>query len=387
MARRHVELCRRFADGDSTIEVSTVSAKGTDAFDSSEPYAINRQPFPFSKAKVFTNQLRWGRWLSSRAARDIDVLHCGNIRPVGYAVLLAHLRRRVPYLVYVNGGDLLKEQAGIGASARKRFGARHILGSASGIVATSAWVAGLAADVMGRLGIGRIPPIGTFGLGTDPDFFHPGRDTGKLRAKWAIGDAPLLLTVARLIPHKGQDVVLRALAALKTEYPTLRYAMIGTGPDEPRLRKLADDLKVSDRVIFAGALSDDEVAEAYATSTVYLGLSRLDGSIDAEGFGISFLEAAASGVPIIAGDSGGVRSAVRDGESGVIVAPEDVTAVVEALRSYLSDAGRRASTGRAGRALVETYFNWDRVARETRNFTYEVVKGDRADRSLSLKNK
>jgi glycosyltransferase involved in cell wall biosynthesis len=387
MARRHVELCRRFADGDSTIEVSTVSAKGADAFDSSEPYRINRQPFPFSKAKVFTNQLRWGRWLSARAARDIDVLHCGNIRPVGYAVLLAHLRRRVPYLVYVNGGDLLKEQAGIGTSVRKRFGARHILGSASGIVATSAWVAGLAADVMDRLGIARIPPIGTFGLGTDPNFFHPGRDTGKLRAKWAIGDAPLLLTVARLIPHKGQDIVLRALAALTAEYPTLRYAMIGTGPDESRLRKLAEDLKVSDRVIFAGPVSDDEVAEAYATSTVYLGLSRLDRSIDAEGFGISFLEAAASGVPIIAGDSGGVRSAVRDGESGVIVAPEDVSAVVGALRTYLRDADRRASTGRVGRALVETYFNWDRVARETREFTYQVVNGDRAARSVTPKNK
>jgi phosphatidylinositol alpha-1,6-mannosyltransferase len=374
MARRHVELCRRFADGDTTIEVSTISAKGADAFDSSEPYTINRQPFSFSQAKVFTNQLRWGRWLSSRAARDIDVLHCGNIRPVGYAVLLAHLRRSVPFLVYVNGGDLLKEQAGIAASARKRFGARHILGAASGIVATSAWVAGLAADVMGQLGIGRIPPIGTFGLGTDPEFFHPGRDTGMLRAKWAIGGAPLLLTVARLIPHKGQDVVLRALAALQTEFPTLRYAMIGTGPDEPRLRKLAEDLKVSDRVIFAGPLSDDEVAEAYATSTVYLGLSRIDRSIDAEGFGISFLEASASGVPIIAGDSGGVRSAVRDGESGVIVAPQDVNAVVEALRMYLSDAERRGSTGKIGRSLVETYYNWDRVARDTRNFTYEVVK-------------
>ena len=138
MARRHVELCRRFADGETAIEVSTVSAENAAAFDASEEYAINRQPFPFSRAKVFTNQLRWGRWLSARAARDIDVLHCGNIRPVGYAVLLAHLRRRVPFLVYVNGGDLLKEQAGIAVSARKRFGARQILGAASGIVATSA---------------------------------------------------------------------------------------------------------------------------------------------------------------------------------------------------------------------------------------------------------
>lgn len=377
MARRHVELCRRFADGDTTMEVSTVGAESAATFDASERYVVNRQPFPFSKAKVFMNQLRWGRWLSARAARDINVLHCGNIRPVGYAVLLAHLRRRVPFLVYVNGGDLLKEQAGIAASARKRFGARHILGAASGIVATSRWVAELAGDVMQQLGIERAPPIGAFDLGTDPEFFNPARDTGRLRAKWAIGDAPLLLTVARLIPHKGQDIVLRALAALKTEFPTLRYAMIGTGPDEPRLRKLAEDLKVDDRVIFAGPVSDDEVAEAYATSTVYMGLSRTDKSIDAEGFGISFVEASASGVPIIAGDSGGVRSAVRDGESGVIVAPQDVNAVVEALRAYLVDPARRTSTGKIGRSLVETYYNWDRVARDTRNFTYEVVTRSR----------
>lgn len=373
MARRHVELCRRFGEGNTTMEVSTVSVDGASAFDSGESYTINRQPFPFSKAKVFTNQIKWGRWLSMRAAHDIDVLHCGNIRPVGYAVLLAHLRRGVPYLVYVNGGDLLKEQAGIATSARKRFGARQILGSASGIVSTSAWVSGLAGDVMQQLGIKRPPPIGTFGLGTDPDFFRPGRDTGKLRAKWAIGDAPLLLTVARLIPHKGQDAVLRALAALEPEFPMLRYAMIGTGPDEARLRKLAEDLKVSDRVIFAGPVSDDEVAEAYATSTVYLGLSRTDKSIDAEGFGISFLEASASGLPVIAGDSGGVRSAVRDGESGVVVPPQDVSAVVQALRMYLSDSSQRAKTGRIGRGLVETYYNWDRVARDTRDFTYDVV--------------
>jgi len=168
--------------------------------------------------------------------------------------------------------------------------------------------------------------------------------------------------------------VLRALAALKTEFPTLRYAMIGTGPDELRLRKLAKDLNVYDRVIFTGPVSDDEVAEAYATSTVYMGLSRTDKSIDAEGFGISFVEASASGVPIIAGDSGGVRSAVRDGESGVIVPPQDVNAVVEALRLYISDPAKRTSTGKTGRSLVETYYNWNRVARDTRNFADEVVK-------------
>jgi phosphatidylinositol alpha-1,6-mannosyltransferase len=373
MARVHVEVCRRFSESDTVMEVSTVAASGGAAFDAGEKYPINRQPFPFSKAKVFTNQLRWGRWLSERAATDIDVIHCGNIRPVGYGVLLAHLRRRVPYIVYVYGGDLLKEQVGIASSARKRFGARQILGGASGIVAISKWSADLAADVMRQLGMKRMPPIGNFDLGTDPTFFNPGRDTGRLRTKWAIGDAPLLLTVARLIPHKGQDVVLRVLATLKEEFPTLRYAMIGTGPDEARLRQLAEELDVFDRVIFAGPVSDDEVAEAYATSTVYVGLSRVDRAIDAEGFGISFVEAGASGVPVIGGDSGGVRSAVRDGESGVIVPSQDVGAAAAAVRLYLGDAELRGKTGKAGRWLAETHYNWDRVARDYRRFADDVV--------------
>ncbi len=376
MARRHVEFCRHFADQDNTIEVSTVDADGAEAFDAGESYRINRQPFPFPKAKVFTNQFRWGRWIAR--ANHVDVIHCGNIRPCGYAVLLANRARAVPFLVYVNGGDLLREQVGITSSARKRLTARKIFGGASGIVATSAWVEGLTRDVMRDLGLKNPPPIGTLGLGTDPEFFNSSRDTGKLREKWGIGRDPLMLTVARVIPHKGQDIAIRALSLLKGEFPSLRYAIVGTGIDEPRLRALANELGVADRVIFAGALSDAEVAEAYATSTVYVGLSRVDVGINAEGFGISFLEAAASGIPIVAGDSGGVRSAVSDGENGIVVPPQDVNAAVDALRSLLSDKDRRAEMGAAGRRLVETRYNWDRVARETREFTRSVVGARRA---------
>jgi glycosyltransferase involved in cell wall biosynthesis len=374
MARCHVELCRHFASGPTTMGASTVSAEGSAAFDSTEPYSINRQPFPFSKAKLFANQLRWGRWLSARAAEDVDVLHCGNIRPCGYGVLLAHLRRKIPFFLYVYGGDLLKEQKGIASSPRRRFTARRIFGAASGIVGISAWTAALAADVMRSLGINNPPPIGMFDLGTDPEFFNPRRDSRQLRTMWNIGDDPLILTVARLVPHKGQDTVLRALAALKGEFPSLRYAMVGRGPDEQRLRSLATELGVADRAIFAGGLTDQEVAEAYATATLYAGLSRVEKAIDAEGFGLAFVEAGASGVPVIAGDSGGVRSAVRNGENGVVLPPLDVEAVVGTIRSLLLDSARRQAMGTTGRQLVEAYYNWERVARDTRDFTYAVLE-------------
>lgn len=374
MARRHVELCRRFGDSADTMEVSTVASAQAATFDAAESYRIHRQPFPFSQAKVFTNQMRWARWLHSSAPANVDVFHCGNIRPVGYAVALAHFTRRIPYLLYVNGADLLREMEIGNRSARRRIGGRRIFGAASGIVATSAWVGSLAEDAMRDLGITSAPPVGVFDLGTDPDFFNAKRDTGSLRSAWGVGRNPLIVTVARLVPHKGQDVVIKVLASLSQEFPALRYAIVGVGPDERRLRELAASLGIADKVIFAGALSDEQVAEAYAASTIYAGLSRVEEGIHAEGFGISFLEAAASGLPSVAGDSGGVRSAVRHGTSGFVLPPTDVGMVAAAIRELLTDETKRAQMGRAGRVLVETYYNWDRVARDTRNFTHEVLK-------------
>jgi phosphatidyl-myo-inositol dimannoside synthase len=167
--------------------------------------------------------------------------------------------------------------------------------------------------------------------------------------------------------------VLKSLATLREEFPALRYAIVGVGPDEQRLRSLAAELKVADRTIFAGALADDEIAEAYATATIYVGLSRVEDVIFAEGFGISFVEAAASGLPSVAGDSGGVRSAVREGISGIIVPPRDVRVVSRAIQDLLNNADARRKMGEAARSLVESYYNWDRVARDTRDFTYQVA--------------
>ncbi len=372
MARRHVELCRRFGDATNTMSVSTVASPESLGFDTLENYAINRQAFPFAQANRFANQLRWGRSLAADWNGKVDVVHCGNIRPVGYAVQWAHRRLRVPYLIYVNGGDLLRERAKA-ENALKRMTARRIFSDACGIVATSKWVANLSADIMREVGVRNAPPVAEIGLGTDPVHFSPAKDTRTLRSAWGIGDSPVLLTVARLVPHKGQDTGLKVLAALQREFPDLRYVLVGDGHHEGELRRLAVELGVASRVVFAGNLNDDELAEAYATSTVYLGLSRIDREINAEGFGISFLEAAASGVPSVAGDSGGVSSAVRNNETGYLVPPLDVLATADKIRSLLKDSLLQETMGAAARHAVESYFNWDRVARDTRDFTLEVT--------------
>ncbi len=374
MARRHVELCRRFADDSNTMQVSTVDVDGSTEFDDGEAYPIHRQPFPFREANRFANQVKWCRWLTRFSRGTVDVIHCGNIRPVGYAVYWTHRQLGIPYLLYVNGGDLLREQRKTSDSKLKRATARRIFGNAAGIVATSEWVAELARSVIERLELSNPPVVAALDLGTDPETFSPHRDARALRARWEVGESPLMLTVARLVPHKGQDAGIRVLASLATEFPSLRYVLVGDGHDEQRLRGLATTLGVASRVVFAGALEDADLPEAYATANVYLGASRLDNTINVEGFGISFLEASASGLPVVAGDSGGVRSAVRDGVTGIVVQPDDVAGMAGEVAAFLRDPARSAAFGEAGRSAVVEHYNWDRVASDTRKFALAVTE-------------
>ncbi len=377
MARRHAELVRRYGE---PMAVSTVAHEGAAESDAQEHYQIERQDFSASAAKLFANEVRWGRWLTGRSGTGLDVMHCGEIRPVGYAVWWAHKRARVPYVIYVNGGDLLRERRKSTRHWTKRVSAFRLMGDASGIIANSDWTASLARDVMSEIGVTNPPPVASIDLGTDPAQFHPARATGKFRASISVGDAPLLLTVARLVPHKGQDSGIRMLAELSSTHPMLQYAIVGKGDDRERLQQLAASLGVSDRVHIVGQLDDADLADAYASASIYLGLSRLDSDVNVEGFGISFVEAAASRTPSVAGDSGGVRAAVRDGETGLVVPATDTSAAAAAVRSLLDDPVLVERMSSRARAAVESHYNWDRVASDTRAFVHECV-ADRFSRS------
>lgn len=376
--QRHVQLCRRFGP-EQALQVSTVRTSHAEApaFDRAEPYRIIRQPFTQREAKRFTNTVRWAGWLAKHCAHGAEIIHCGEIRPTSIAVWWAARRARVPYILYVNGLDLLFERRRARV-ARLRILARTLLGGADGIVANSAWTAQSAAEVMAEVGVKQLPPIAAIDLGTDPEQFHPSRDTGTLRTRLALGDAPLLLTVGRLLPHKGQDVTIRAMALLVSEFPRLYYLIVGDGPHERALRQLAAELGVAERVLFEAGLSTPDVAEAHATATLFVGPSRLHEEINVEGFGLVFAEASASGTAVVGGDSGGVRSAVRHGETGLVVPPMDELAVAGAIRELLLHPDQREAMGRRGRTLVETYYNWDRVARETLDFAQSVLRDRRA---------
>jgi len=169
----------------------------------------------------------------------------------------------------------------------------------------------------------------------------------------------MLLSVARLIPRKGIDTVIRALPRLA---PDVEYRVVGSGPDEARLRRLARTHGVADRVRFLGRLDDQALASEYARCTLFVLPARRTPEGDLEGYGLVYFEAAAWGRCVVAGRSGGERDAVVDGQTGVLVDGESVAQVTEAISSLLNNPEHIQALGVAGRARVQTTHNWSRAA-------------------------
>ena len=258
-----------------------------------------------------------------------------------------------------------------GASRRVRRTLRVVLGDSAGIVATTESVAGIVREVMTELAISSPPPVRAISVGAEPDLFSPGRDSGVLRQRWGVRRAPIVLTVGRLETAKGLDTGIQAIALLRDEFPNLRYVLVGEGSDEARLRNLAADLNVMDLIGFAGAMRDDELPEAYATSTIYLDAPRIQPATG--GHGVSLMEAQAAGLPVIAPDGPDARSILRDGESAVLLPIASAELVSEAIANLLRDPERRISMSLAGRELVESETSWTRIARDTARFVRECV--------------
>ncbi len=206
----------------------------------------------------------------------------------------------------------------------------------------------------------EIPP------GVDLERFRPLADAerAKARASWGLPPGgPLVVSISRLVPRKGMDVLIAAAAALEPSFPGLTVAIAGDGRDLARLRGLVRSTGAPVRLL--GRVDDDDLPRLYGAADVFAMACRNRWfQLEQEGFGIVFLEAAAAGVAQVAGRSGGADEAVVDGETGLVVAdPADPGAVAHALRQLLGDDDRRQRMGRAARARVEQSFGYDLLAR------------------------
>ena len=200
--------------------------------------------------------------------------------------------------------------------------------------------------------------------GVDTSVFRP--DPGaraELRARYSLGDAPVVVCVSRLVPRKGQDVLVRALPALRARVPGTRLLLMGGGPHEAALRALTEQHGVAEHVVFTGTVPAAELAAHHAVGDVFAMPCRTRGAgLDVEGLGIVYLEASATGLPVVAGRSGGAPETVRDGVTGTVVDGTDVAAVATAVGDYLADPGLAARTGVAGREWVSRAWRWDSLA-------------------------
>lgn len=200
--------------------------------------------------------------------------------------------------------------------------------------------------------------------GVDAEHFRPdGAARAAIRCRHGLGERPTVVCVSRLVPRKGQDRLVRSLPALRARVPGATLLLVGGGPYRGRLEALAARLGVAEHVVFTGSVPSDELAAYYTAGDVFAMPARTRGKgMDVEGLGIVYLEASASGLPVVAGDSGGAPETVLDGVTGHVVDGRDTTALTDALSAVLADPARGRRMGEAGRQWVSNSWRWDLLA-------------------------
>jgi phosphatidylinositol alpha-1,6-mannosyltransferase len=199
--------------------------------------------------------------------------------------------------------------------------------------------------------------------GVDTATFHPGAGGAAIRERLGLADRPIVLCVSRLVTRKGQDTLIRAwpqVCAAGGARPVL--LLVGGGRAARHLQDLARQLGVAEAVIFAGEVPQQELPAYYDAANIFAMPCRTRmGGLDVEGFGAVYLEAAATGLPVIAGNSGGAPDAVRDGETGYVVPGGDVTALTQRLNQLLSDPEAAKAMGAKGRDWMGREWRWESV--------------------------
>jgi phosphatidyl-myo-inositol dimannoside synthase len=212
--------------------------------------------------------------------------------------------------------------------------------------------------------LGRSAELVQLTPGVDSVTFSPDADGQAIRARYGLrDDRPVIVCVSRLVPRKGQDTLIHALPLVQHRVRDAALLLVGAGGYREELETLAGSLGVADSVVFTGGVPHEALPAHYAAGDVFAMPCRTRrGGLDVEGLGIVFLEASATGLPVVVGDSGGAPDAVRDGETGLLVDGRNVGMVADRLIQLLTDDALRRRMGAAGRAWVERDWQWDVLA-------------------------
>jgi phosphatidylinositol alpha-1,6-mannosyltransferase len=338
------ELWRRLPPDETTV--LTTSFPDAADWDAQEAFRIERVG-----ERVLLPTRKVARRIDA-LARELgaQVIFLDPMLPLG---LVGPRLTAAPYVVVAHGSEI----TGYSRMPGSNVLARRVMRNAAAVVAAGTYPAQAATDAAGRALAGVVIPPGV-----DVGRFHPADAEARAatRRRFGLDPArPLVLGVSRLVPRKGFDVVIDAMSGIPGfGRDGAQLAIAGAGRDRRRLEQRAHG-----RVQFLGRVSDEDLPELYASADVFAMCCRDRwGGLEAEGFGIVFLEAAACGVPSVAGRSGGSHEAVADGETGYVVEPQDVDAVRAAIRRMLDDQQLRLRMGDAARRRAIGEFAYDHLA-------------------------
>jgi phosphatidylinositol alpha-1,6-mannosyltransferase len=298
------------------------------------------------------------------AEHDVDLVLLDPALPLG----LLGSRLPVPYGVILHGAEVTVPGRVPGA----RAALAHVLRQASVVISAGGYPAAEGRRAAGDLSapVVEIPP------GVDASAITPLRAAERRAARTRLGlppKGPLVVSLSRLVPRKGMDVLIDAADRLAPSYPDLVVAIGGDGRELPRLRRQAAASQAEVHVL--GRVSDEDRAALLGAADIFVMACRNRWlGLEQEGFGIVFLEAAAAGVPQIAGESGGAAEAVVDGVTGLVVgSPEDPGAVAEAMRALLAQPTLRRRMGTAGRVRAQASFDYGVLASRLASTLEEVA--------------
>jgi phosphatidyl-myo-inositol dimannoside synthase len=343
------ELWRRLEP--DRFEVLTTAHPDAASFDAAQPFRVHRLPEAQTKPTR-----RLASLVRERArAMKADLVVVDPAVPLG----LIGPRLGLPYAVVLHGAEVTVP--GRLPVSRQLLG--HVIRRSALVVAAGGYPAAEGTRVAGEA---RMPPVVVVPPGVDGDRFRPLGPEVRREARRRFGlppDALVVVSLSRLVPRKGMDVLIRAAGRLGPELPDLAVAIGGEGRDRGRLERLVARTGAPVRLV--GAVAEAELAAFYGCADLFCVLCRNRwAGLEQEGFGIVFLEAAAAGVAQVAGASGGADEAVVDGLTGVVVRrPHSVEGATAALRGVLAARERREAMGREARARATTEFSYDPLAR------------------------
>ena len=344
------ELWRRLPADD--IAVHTTPHTGASVFDADQAFVVTRSREPVLLPTPTV--VRRVRNLAERQGAELVVWD--PALPVGHAA------RRVgrPYAVVLHGSEVTVP----GRLPMARSILARVLRGASLVICAGNYPAAEAERAAGcTLPTVVVPP------GVDTDRFRPLDEAERASVRRELGlpvDAPLVVSVSRLVPRKGMDTLIRSAARLGRTEPDLVVAIAGSGRDRRRLEGLVASTGAPVRLL--GRVPEELLPGLYGAGDVFAMLCRSRwGGLEQEGFGIVFLEAAAAGVPQVAGESGGAAEAVAHERTGLVMGrPDAVEQVARTLSDLLGDRERRTEMGREARRRAEAEFSYDVLARRLR---------------------